>query len=546
MHRLRVAAAALVATAFAYSMFFTDAPTPRARLTETTTPSPIERACGLDKRMLVRLWRGFDRRRSEDIVVVPKEPNYLGSFQVTSHTGPWDYVQQIPLVFYGPPFIHAGVASDEPVNLVDVYPTIGELLDVELPSRAGSELTESLKGGSRERPALIVVVMWDGVGNNVLSRWPDKWPNLMRLSSRGTSYTRATVGSSPSITPASHSSLVTGAWPRAHRVTAIRMRIRGHPGRSFRGLDPHVLAKSTFADEVDRAFDNRSKVALVGWQTWHLGMLGHGLAATGGDRDVVALIRHKGRIQGNQDFYSTPDYLSRVTPGLERRVDETDRADGAADGRWLGHDVAAKETPAWVAYQTDVVLTLLRRGQFGVDSIPDLLMVNFKMTDVVGHLYTMDSPEMAENLAAQDEALGKIVRRLESMQRDFVLILSADHGHTPAPEGTGAWPISQTELIADLDRAFATPDSESLVEKSHAAGFFLDRGVARRLGIGAGEIARWLNDYRLADNSGGDLPSTYTDRASERLFSAAFVGSDMGAVIRCAFGSDRPPPNFHA
>jgi hypothetical protein len=546
MHRLRIAAAFLFTTAFAYSMFFTGAPAPRADRPETTTLSPVERACGLDKRMLVRLWRGFDRRRSEDVVVVPREPNYFGSFQVTSHTGPWDYVQQIPLVLYGPPFIRSGVASDEPANLVDVYPTIGSLLDVDLPSRAGSELTESLKGGSGERPALIVVIMWDGVGSNVLTRWPDKWPNLSRLQVRGTSYSHATVGSSPSITPASHSSLGTGAWPRGHRVTAIRMRIRGHPGRSFRGLDPHVLAKSTFADEVDRAFDNRSKVGLVAWQTWHLGMLGHGLAADGGDRDVVALIRRGGRIQGDKDFYSTPEYLSRVTPGLQRRVEETDRADGAADGKWLGHDVGAKETPAWIAYQTDVVLRLLRHGEFGADSVPDLLMVNFKMTDVVGHFYTMDSPEMAENLAAQDAALGDIVHGLESMHRDFVLILSADHGHTPAPETSGAWPISQSELIADLNDAFGISDRESLVEKSHAAGFFLDRGVARRRGVGASDVARWLNDYRLADNSDGELPSAYRTKGSERLFSAAFASSDMGAVIRCAFGSDRPPKNFDA
>jgi hypothetical protein len=546
MHRLRIAAALLFTTAFAYSMFLTGALAPRADRADTTTLSTVERACGLEKRMLARLWRGFDRRRSEDVVVVPREPNYFGSFQVTSHTGPWDYVQQIPLVLYGPPFISAGVASDEPVNLVDVYPTIGSLLDVDLPSRAGSELTESLKEGSGERPALIVVIMWDGVGSNVLTRWPDAWPNLLRLELRGTSYSHATVGSSPSITPASHSSLGTGAWPRGHRVTAIRMRIRGHPGRSFRGLDPRALAKSTFADEVDRAFDNRSKVGLVAWQTWHLGMLGHGLAADGGDRDVVALIRRGGRIEGNKHFYSTPEYLSRVTPGLQRRMEETDRADGAADGQWLGHDVGAKETPAWIAYQTDVVLRLLRRGEFGADSIPDLLMVNFKMTDVVGHFYTMDSPEMAENLAAQDEALGDIVHRLESMQRDFVLVLSADHGHTPAPERSGAWPISQSELIADLNDAFGISGGESLVEKSHAAGFFLDRSVARRRGVGANDVARWLNDYRLADNSNGEVPSAYRTNESERLFSAAFASSDMGAVIRCAFGSDHPPKTFDA
>jgi hypothetical protein len=68
---------------------------------------PVARACALPKSQLLRIWRGFDPERSEDIIIVPKEPNYIGSFAVTSHTGPWDYVQQVPLVLYGPGFIRA-------------------------------------------------------------------------------------------------------------------------------------------------------------------------------------------------------------------------------------------------------------------------------------------------------------------------------------------------------------------------------------------------------------------------------------------------------
>lgn len=548
MYKGRWTASLAGATVFATLLLVVQLPTPTAEHSDPISGDPIARACALEKRELLRLWRGFDARRSEDIVVVPREPNYFGSFQITSHTGPWDYVQEIPLVLYGPGYVRSGVQSDSPAGLVDVYSTIGELLGVRLPRRAGEPLTESLVGDRRHQPPpLVVIIMWDGVGRNVLEQWPDSWPNLKRLAQAGTSYSNATVGSSPSITPASHSSLGTGAWPRTHRVTAIRMRIRGRPSRSFRALDPRVLATTTFADDIDQAFDNRSEVGLVGWQTWHLGMLGHGSAVAGGDKDVVGIIHHKsGRVQGNADYYSTPEYLSRTVPGLEDRINRVDRADGAADGRWLGHDAAARETPAWVRYQTDVMISLLRRGNFGSDAVPDLLLANFKMTDVVGHLYSMESQEMKEVLSAQDRALGRLVRHLESTGKEFALFLSADHGHTPTPDSSDAWPISQSELIADLDERFLAPDGRSFVSKSHAAGYFLNLDLLNRTGTEPVEIARWINRYTLGDNAVGQLPTTYENRSDEQLFSAAFAKSDMNAVMECAFGASRPPQELDA
>lgn len=539
---LAVALAGVAAT----TLYFGSAPAPQAQRRELLSSDPLDRACALEDQLLVRLWRGFDARRSEDVVVVPREPNYFGSFEVTSHTGPWNYVQEIPLVFYGPKFAPSAVTSNRPANLVDVFPTIGELLGLDLPHRDGSALPEVLDAAGQSRPDLVVVIVWDGVGNNVLARWPGRWPNLERLQRGGVSYTNATVGSSPSITPASHSNLGTGAWPRDHRVTAIRMRIRGRPDRSFRGLDPKALERSTFADEVDLAFNNRSLVGLVGWQTWHLGLLGHGKAFAGGDKDIVAMIQDDGSVRGRPDLYSTPRYLSEAGPGLARRIRAVDRADGAADGEWLGHDVSEKETPAWVSYESDVLMNLLRREGFGSDATPDFMLANFKMTDIVGHFYTMDSPEMAEVLDSQDDALGRLVDHLESNQREFVVVVTADHGHTPARERSSAWPISQSELIADLDNHFGIEGNRSLVAKSHAAGYFLNRELMDESGIEPADIARWLNQYTLGANLVGEAPPEYRDRVGELLFSAAFPGSAMDDVMRCAFGASRPPGSVDA
>jgi predicted AlkP superfamily pyrophosphatase or phosphodiesterase len=504
----------------------------------------VRHACSLEEDELVRIWRGYDSARSEDVIVVPREPNYVGSFDVASHTGPWDYVQEVPLVFYGPRFVpERGLLPSTAANLTDVYPTLGELLQTKLPPRDGVVLKDALLPRRRSKPRLVLVIVWDGVGRNVLQRWPGRWPTLTRIEAAGVSYGAATVGSSPSITPASHTTIGTGAWPRRHRVTAIKLRLGGSMTGAFNALDPRMAGLSTVGDEVDAAFDNRSKVGLVAWQPWHLGMLGHGRGWRGGDADLVALIGPGGGVEGNDDFYFTPGYLDRMAPGLRARAPELDRTDGALDGRWRGRDVLIKQSPAWIAHETDVILEILSRGDFGRDVVPDLLFVNYKMTDIAGHQDSMESVEMAEALEAQDAALHRILAHLETKVRSFVVVVTADHGHTPSRESTGAWPIDQDELVRDIDRRFGVPAGNSLIAESHAAGLWLDDERSPQLGVDGEDVAVWLNGYSIQQNwSGVNLPRGYEHRGQERILDAAFPGDRLDDILLCKFGSRTPPP----
>jgi hypothetical protein len=385
--------------------------------------------------------------------------------------------------------------------------------------------------------------MWDGVGRNVLDRWPTSWPTLKRLEEEGTSYLNATLGSSPSITPATHSTLGTGAFPRRHGVTSIKFRQRdGLIGESFAARDPRALKLSTFADEIDLAFDNRSEIGLLAWRNWHMGMLGHGTASEGGDRDHLGLIGLRSRITGSRDFYSTPRYLNGF-PGLEKLADELDSRDGVRDGRWRGHDIEAdNDNPAWVAYQAKVLRALAKREGYGSDEIPDVLLANFKITDIVGHKYSMDSIEMRGVLRAQDEALGRLIAYLDNNVGDYALVVSADHGHTPSPQTSGSWPLVQRELEADLDRRFGVR-GDTLSQSVSAVGVWLDPEVMKDHGVTQDEVAGFLNGYKIRDNwSAGELPAGYGDRGAERVFDAAFPGSKLDAAIECASGSATPAP----
>jgi len=64
----------------------------------------------------------------------------------------------VPLMFYWPAGLRGGRRIDAPVSLVDVYPTLAELVDAEPPDGAqGQSLVPLLRGepGDPERPILL-------------------------------------------------------------------------------------------------------------------------------------------------------------------------------------------------------------------------------------------------------------------------------------------------------------------------------------------------------------------------------------------------------
>lgn len=502
---------------------------------------PIERACELDREMLRRIWRGHDPDHSEDVTIVPLAPNYSGSFGVTSHSGPWDYLQRVPLVFYGPDHIKPRGHLEREASITDVYSTAGALTQAPLEPRAGAVRNSILRSGAPP-PKLVVTIMWDGVGRNVLERWPEAWPNLARLEREGASFVNATVGSSPSITPAVHSTIGTGAFPRDHGVTAIEFRSDdGRVSTAFAKRDPKDLKLSTFADQIDLHYDNASLVGMLGWRSWHMGMMSHGAQSPGGDADHLGIIGFTEQITGNSPLYSTPDYLDGFE-GLDERIQQLDREDGEVDGQWMGRGIAEKhDNPAWVAYQTDAILALLRNEGYGSDDIPDFFFTNYKMTDIVGHQYTMDSDEMPAVLAAQDEALGRLIDYLdEDVDGDYVVILSSDHGHTPSTERSGAWPLLQGKLSEHVDEHFGI-EGRSLIQQTTAVGPFLNLEVMEASGITAPDVAEFLNSYTVRDNWGSDdLPGGYEERGDENVLAAAFAAEQLDDVMNCAFEGEPP------
>ncbi len=116
------------------------------------------------------------------------------------------------------------------------------------------------------------------------------------------------------------------------------------------------------------------------------------------------------------------------------------------------------------------------------------------------------------------------------------MIVTADHGAAPPAASTGAWPIAQSELIADVNRHFGVDDvKDGLVASSGAFGLFLDRDLAAELDVTAAEISNILSGYTIRDNWRGEsLPEGYEGRGDEQVLAAAFPSRSIHDIVDCA------------
>jgi hypothetical protein len=504
----------------------------------------MDSACSLPIEYLRRIRRGYTPRGGHDLQMVARPPNYFGGFNAWLHSGPWPHLQEIPLAFYGPGFIRSqgDVTVGREVTSADIAPTIAELIGAELPaSRPGRPITEALLPADErpQPPRLVVTVVWDGGGHNVLNRWPDAWPELKAIMASGTNVTNAIVGSSPSITSAIHTNLGTGTYPREHGIIDIPIRQDGGFRDALAGMNPQNIRIRTLADIYDRSTGNAARVGMLAEHKWHLGMIGHGAQVEGGDRDIaVTYNRDTGAPITNREFFALPRYLER-TPRLARFARSVDADDGKIDGKWLGHRLnnvnAYMNSPVFLTYQSAAIRLLLARERYGANDIADLFFTNFKQMDLLGHIYNMESREVESAIDYSDRALGELVEWLDANvgTNRWVLIVTADHGQTPRAETTGGWPIRISEVEADVARFMGLPIARVV---QNARPFALWLSPRARQPINARRIARFLTNYRLKDNvpEGESVPSEYRAKSNSRIFAAAFPSRDLDRVWKCA------------
>ncbi|CAN5582974.1 hypothetical protein BH24ACT26_BH24ACT26_17110 [soil metagenome] len=528
-------------------------------------PTEDAMASAIGAQIMENLRRGHVAGRSGEVMTVPKPHHYLiGEWDLTtlggdepvttsSHPNPWAYTARVPIIFYGPGRVPAGVELTDVVDSANIAPTYAAILGMDEFEADGAPLPD-VAGPSEGKPPpkAIVTVVLDGGGWNVLQQHPEQWPTIDRLRAGGTSYVNATIGSAPSITGAIHATLGTGDYPIHHRIPGNQM--RGPDGRNTdayqKSADPTYLESPAMSELWDEANGNQPWVGTVSYEGWHLGMIGHGAQRDGGDRDVAVLWEAEGSTwTSNEDFYELPSYLqSTDLERLESYEESLDPRDGLEDGTWFGstleelqEETVRPGTPAFVRFNGDAVIDIMRNEDFGDDDLTDLFWIEMKMPDYAGHAWNMLRPEEGDVLFEVDKQIARMKAELDrSLGRDgYILAITADHGQQPLPELFGGWRINANELERDIEERFGS----DIVEKVTTVDVFMDMDVVEDSGVDLAEVARYIGSYTLGDNIPANLPGA--DHVPEaRLDDALFAGAfstgylqDLSAEEAASFGA---------
>ncbi|MCJ7831919.1 MAG: alkaline phosphatase family protein [Actinobacteria bacterium] len=492
---------------------------------------------------LQRTYDGLRADRSGDVQFFAKDPDFVGSG--LPHVGPWDYVQKVPMIWYGPGYINKGKVVNRNVTVADIAPTQADLFKTDFPTATGVPMGEALVPGEQRKdpPKLVMTVVWDSAGENVLEEWPNDWSYLKKLAKEGTSYSNAYIGLSPTSTAQGHATMGTGAMPIDHALIAHHFRIGNYMTTPW-SQGSRLLDLPTFGDIYDLSTGNKALIGAVGTVPIHLGAVSHGLTWGGGDRDPIVLsdVNENAGTVGAEgvnwglpkavgDDYSFPDWINKADgtsniPGLQEAIDMVDRMDGKADGKWRAKSIAdlkdGFDTPARIPWENNLVMEFIKRENFGKDDVGDLMFANYKIIDYVGHVMSMNSPYMKDSLKVQDAALEELVKFLDKEvgNDNYVLLVTADHGAMPSPKATGAFVASPGKIGVAIKNEFGT-DSLMLTQNTSV---FLDLEALKKNGHTVDEVARFVGNLTKGQTYLEGYAPTGSE-ADEKLVTAAFPSS---------------------
>ncbi len=438
--------------------------------------------------------RAYYPGRSGQIMLVPREGDFVTLNEPASlfmHGSPWSYDSNIPLLFFGPPFVRKGTYADAAAQQ-DIAPTLAKLLRLSLPPTVTGRSLGKALDSSAGRPRAILVVVLDGMRQDYFDRYQEVLPTLTRVRRDGAWFSNARVNFLPTITPLGHATIGTGADPRVHGIvvnTAFDS-ISGKPQSPYPGMSPRTLMAPTLADLWNLETDGRALIIGQGSIfVAAVGLVGHGACLPNARPTILASYSTQGGWETNSECYKLPEYLKnqKTTPLWE-----------AAHGQWMGHDIASPEAVSHSAlfpkFEADAVVAMIEHEPVGADDLTDLLLVNLKAADFVGHQYGPDSPEIRETLAEQDRQLARILEALEKKvgANRFVVVITADHGMPPEPQAPRKRYFNK-DIVELLHKKF-DPDRAALVTHFDARNnqLFVDKSRLRELGLKLSQIKEYL------------------------------------------------------
>ena len=483
--------------------------------------SPRAASRALRQRFREMFARAYFPGRTGQLLIVPREGDFITRPDpdvAYMHGSPWAYDVSIPLMFVGPA-VRTGVYS-MPVVQQDVSPTLAAALGVSMPPTATGRVLPVLRPGFA-RPRVTFVLVLDGMRVDYFDRYADVMPTLSALRRRAAWFSQARVNFLPTNTAVGHSTIATGTDPAVHGVTVNSVYDRFHRRRQdlFAGMRPQALMALTLADVWQLTTAGRGIVLAQGSiDRAATPLAGHGACQPNGAPVVlVSYDEETGAWHSNSDCFRLPDYLK----------DRKASALWSSENEWLHHRIdspgAVRRSALFPAFEADAMTAMIEREPLGEDDVPDLVLLNYKGADFVGHRYGPDSNELRLTLGEMDRNLARIIDTLEAkVGKDYLLAVTADHGMPSAPPARR----HSAPGVVDLLHAKFDAQAKQLVTayEPENAQMFVDEDRLSHLGLTLGDLARFLeaqpfvfavftsDDVRRAADTGKPAPPRRTNR----------------------------------
>ena len=459
--------------------------------TQNTAQQRAKASIPLRTQFLQMAARGYFPGRSGQIVLVPKDGHIMTRDDPEvrfMHGSPWPYDTAIPMMFVGPMVTPA--RSDVPAVQQDVAVTLAAALGTRMPITATGRVLPVL-GPNPSVPRAVVVIVLDGMRPDYFDRYAAQLPTLLSLKKRSAWFPRARVNYIPTNTGVGHSTIATGTDPRVHGITGNNLydSVARKRYDIMQGWNPRDLMALTLADVWQLETRGRSVVIAQGGSVPSAtAMGGHGACQLNGARTIMAgYDQTTGHWGTNTECYTLPSTIAAM--------DATTL--WPADGRWMGHKIdspsAVRRSGLFPRFEADAFIASIESSTMGADEVPDIVMLNYKPADFVGHKHGPGSEELRVTLAELDTQLARILAAIAvKVGKDYLLAITGDHGMPSEPAQPADRHLANT--VVDLLHDRFDRDKRALVTyyEPENAQIFIDMDRLAVLKLSLKEIAKYL------------------------------------------------------
>jgi hypothetical protein len=465
------------------------------------------------QRFLEMFARAYFPGRTGQLLVVPREGDFMTRPDpdvAFMHGSPWPYDVSIPLMFAGPA-VKTGVYSMAAAQQ-DVAPTLAAALGAQMPPTVTGRVLPVLRTDFAQ-PRVVMLISLDGMRRDYFDRYAASMPTLTGLRQRSAWFTHAEVNFIPSNTPCGHSTISTGTDPRVHGITGVSVYERAHrrDHNLFAERSPQDLMTLTLADIWQLETAGRAVILAQGSiDRAATPLAGHGACQLNGTPVVLASYdRQTGAWATNTDCFRLPPYLK----------DRNAKALWQTSAEWMGHKIdsasAVRYSALFPPFEADALIAMIEHEPLGEDDIADLILLNYKCADFVGHKYGPDSEELRVTLGEMDRQLARMLSALEAkVGKNYLLAVTADHGMPAEPSSPDRRHFAPA--IIDLLHEKFDPEAKQLITSFEPENLqiFVDEERLRSLGLTLRDVARYLE--------------------AQPFIFAAFTNDDVRAAARAA------------